>query len=371
MKRARIWHTMPAMLDPTLARQRQNRLLAATQAAGVDALTISDPRHVHYLTAYLPAGSHRAALVLRAGGRSTLIAPGKPRTDVAADEVVQYPPMLRLDQPAHVAKLAAAPLIGACRIGFDSSDVAAHLLCHTKDAVNIDATLHQMRRVKDADELAVMQRAIDATQAMYARARQIIEPGIPEIEVYNQLHGVAVQTFGEPMTALLGNDFACGTGGGMPRDKRTAQAGELYILDLGPAYRGYFADNCRAIAVDRKPTDAQMKAWQSIVNVFPIVESLAKPGARTLDLYNAVDEHFRARFNRLQHHHLGHGVGLVPHELPFLKPEHDYTLAEGEIFTAEPGIYAPELRGGLRLENQYLVTKTGVRNLTPFPLELT
>jgi Xaa-Pro dipeptidase len=358
------------MLTASYARQRQQRLATRAGGLGVDALLISDPRHVYYLTGYLASPNHRAALVLRIGGKSTLIAPGQPRMEVAADDVVTYSPMLRLDQARHVASLANPPLIGATRIGCDSSDVASLTIRHMSHVVNIDDTLHQMRRVKDPDELATMQRAIDATRAMYERARQIVQPGIAEIEVYNQLHATAVESFGEPMTALLGNDFACGTGGGMPRNGRNAQAGDIYILDLGPAYRGYFADNCRAISVGRNPTDEQLKAWQAIVDVFPIVESLAKPGARTRDIYNAVDEHFLSRFGRRQHHHLGHGVGLVPHEYPFLKPDHDDTLLEGEIFTAEPGIYAPNLRGGVRLENQYLVTGTGVQNLTPFPLEL-
>ena len=54
-----------------------------------------------------------------------------------------------------------------------------------------------------------------------------------------------------------------------------------YILDLGPAYRGYFADNCRAFSVDRKPTDAQMKAQQAVLECLAIVERMAKPGAKT------------------------------------------------------------------------------------------
>jgi Xaa-Pro dipeptidase len=176
---------------------------------------------------------------------------------------------------------------------------------------------------------------------------------------------------GEPLwPAYLGNDFACGAGGGPPREGRLAEAGELYILDLGPAYRGYFSDNCRAYAVDRKPTDEQLKAWQTVTAVFPIIERLAKPGVRCRDLFAAVDEHYRARTGNGLPHHLGHGVGLQPHEFPHLNPKWDDVLMAGEVFTVEPGLYAPELRAGMRIENQYLVTENGVENLTPFPLEL-
>ncbi len=72
------------------------------------------------------------------------------------------------------------------------------------------------------------------------------------------------------MITGTGNDYACGERGGPPRDRK-AQAGELYILDLGPAYQGYFADNCRAISVDRRPTDAQLRAWEQILPVFELI----------------------------------------------------------------------------------------------------
>ena len=103
-------------------------------------------------------------------------------------------------------------------------------------------------------------KAIAGTDKMYALARQIIEPGITEIEVFNRLQAAAVEEFGEMLTGT-GNDYQCGARGGPPRNNRKAQDGELYILDLGPAFRGYFADNCRAIAVNRKPTDEQQTAW--------------------------------------------------------------------------------------------------------------
>jgi Xaa-Pro aminopeptidase len=217
-----------------------------------------------------------------------------------------------------------------------------------------------------------MRRAIACTDAMYKRAREIIEPGVPELRVFNELHQAAVDVAGEPLSpAYLGNDYACAAPGGPPRGGRTAQAGELYILDVGPAYRGYFSDNCRTFAVDRKPTDAQQKAWQTVTDVFPIVERMAKPGVRCRDVFAAIDEHYRARTGNPFPHHLGHGVGLQPHEFPHMNPRWDDVLMENEVFTIEPGLYTPELRAGMRIENQYLVTKTGVENLTPFPLTLT
>jgi Xaa-Pro aminopeptidase len=203
---------------------------------------------------------------------------------------------------------------------------------------------------------------------MYERARRNIEPGVSELEIFNQLQAVAVEYCGEMLTGT-GNDYQCASRGGPPRSGRTVQPGELYILDLGPAFRGYFADTARTIAVS-EPTDEQQAAWAHVTAVLRHVEQNAKPGKRARELF----EEAQAMLDRAPlgvfNHHLGHGIGLYPHEAPHLNPHWDDTLEVGEVFTAEPGLYAPELKAGMRLENDYLVTETGVELLSDFPLEL-
>jgi len=205
---------------------------------------------------------------------------------------------------------------------------------------------------------------------MYDRAREIIEPGVEELKVYGELYEAAARVAGEPLSAYMGNDYACAQRGGPPRKDRAAQAGELYILDLGPAVKGYFSDNARTISVDRRPTDAQLRAWEVVSAAFPIVQKMARPGAKCREIFAAVDEYYRAKTGKEFPHHLGHGVGLQPHEFPHLNPKWDDVLMEGEVFTCEPGMYGEELREGIRIENQYLVTAEGVENLTPFGMEL-
>ena len=106
------------------------------------------------------------------------------------------------------------------------------------------------------------------------------------------------------------------------------------------------------------------------MGVFPTIERMARPGTRCRDLFEAASAHLREKTGKDLIHHLGHGVGLSPHEGPHLNPKWDDVLEVGDVFTAEPGLYGPEINGGIRLENQYLVTETGIENLTPFPMEL-
>jgi Xaa-Pro dipeptidase len=368
------------MLDPTLARSRQQRLLRQMEDRRLDAVVVGAPEHVYYLSTHRPHVLQHAGFVLWADGRSWLVSANEPATNTAADDAVAYAanPMgtQRPEQPAVVAARVVEVLSrrrGSGRVGVDASAVTASLAALWEfQPEPIDPVLWQLRRRKDADELALMKTAIACTKAMYERARELIAPGVAELTVYNELHAAAIRVAGEPLSpAYLGNDYACGVPGGPPRRGRAAQAGELYILDLGPACRGYFSDNSRAIAVDGKVTDAQQRAWETVTSALSIVEKMARPGVRCREIFAAVDEHYRSRTGSPFPHHLGHGVGLQPHEFPHLSPLWDDVLEEGAVFTAEPGLYAPELRGGMRIENQYLVTPDGVENLTPFPIGLT
>jgi Xaa-Pro dipeptidase len=365
------------MLDAIHCRTRQQKLLEVLNNRKLDAAAIGLSSNVYYLTAHLPFWQQFAGLILFADGRSHLVAAKKSQNNVAADAISFYEASWnstqRQEQPRLVAEAMLEQLsrLGVSRIGIDGSTVSSMLEIESEaDCVAIDVDLWKLRRVKDADELALMKVAIDCCRSMYERARQIIEPGISEIEIYSQLHAAAVQVAQEPLSpANLGNDYACGERGGPPREGRKAQAGQLYILDLGPAYRGYFSDNCRTFSVGKRPTDAQLKAWRIVTGAFPIIERMAKPGAKCREIYAAIDLYYRESANQPFPHHLGHGVGLQPHEYPHLNPKWDDALMEGEVFTAEPGLYAPELAAGLRIENQYRVTSTGVETLTPFPME--
>lgn len=359
------------------ARGRQKRVLDLMARQRLDLVIVTQRPNVQWLAGPWFSPHFEPVAALTADGHATLVAPAVSYKDSAADEVLPYQAnkhcTLRNDQrEASSAVLldALAKRPEARRIGVEFSSFPPHLSQKlSAELVDVEPDLYRMRRRKDPDELARVRMAIGATGAMYARAREIIQPGITELEVFNALQAAAVEHCGEMITAT-GNDYQCGTPGGPPRQGRKAEAGELYILDLGPAYQGYFADNCRAIAVDRRPTDDQMRAWTKIREVLTMVEKTVKPGVRCQELFNTaqamLDEYRPGSF----FHHLGHGIGLFPHEAPHLNPHWDDVFEVGDVFTAEPGLYGPELRAGIRLEDNYLVTPTGVEVLSRFPLEL-
>ena len=370
-------------VDVEACRGRQRRLLDEMERLQLDCVVLTRQESVQWLTGAQVGSLLAPVAVIDASGQVTLVLPSRKSSQtVAADKVVPYEEKwhstLRDEQRAlsNEALLASLPdrpsrrprHVGAEWSAFGPALQAAFGGKVGGEVVDVEPTLFRLRRRKDADELRMLRRANDANRAMYARAREIIEPGINELEIFSELQAVAVRELGEALT-YFGQDFRCNARGGLPRD-RQAEAGELYILDLGVGFRGYYSDNARTIAVDGQPTDAQQLAWQRIVEVFPLVESTVRPGVSCRQLFEQVQTLLDQSAPWVFNHHLGHGVGLLPHEGPHLNPHWDDTFEEGDYFTAEPGLYHEDLRTGIRLEENYVVTTNGVERLTDYPLEL-
>lgn len=362
-------------VDVEACRGRQKRLLAEMERMGLDLVVLTRGESVQWLTGAQVGSLFAPAAVLTASGRVTAVLPSRKATQtLAADEVVPYEEKwcstLR-DEQRLLSNEVLLPTLPKQlgRVGGEWSCLGPQLLTALGGEVeDVESMLFRLRRRKDADELRMLNRANDANRVMYARAREIIEPGVNELDIYSELQAVAIRELGEALT-YFGQDFRCNARGGLPRDRK-AEAGELYILDLGVGFRGYYSDNARTIAVDGQPTDAQQLAWERLSEVFPLVESTVRPGASCRELFEQVQALLDKNTPWVFNHHLGHGVGLLPHEGPHLNPNWDDTFEVGDYFTAEPGLYHEDLKHGIRLEENYVVTADGVECVTDYPLSL-
>ncbi len=367
---------MTLNIDVSACRRRQKRLLERMTELRVDLAIVTQIEHIQWLAGPRFDWKVQPLAALRADGFLTLVAPSDWSETSAADEVLPYDAKwlctLRQDQREAAANILLAALAGrpaARTIGVENSSFPFCLSARLQGTfVDLETELLRLRRRKEADELARLKKAIAATGAMYARARQIVVPGANELDVFDELQAVAVREFGEPLTAT-GNDYASGVQGGPPRNRR-AEAGELYILDLGPAYRGYFADNSRTFSVGGRPTDRQHEANEHVRRAFKIVERMVRPGVACRELFDQVREHLLQFPDGIWKAHLGHGIGLFPHEAPHINPNWSDSFEAGDVIAVEPAIYAHDLRYGVRLENNYLVTETGVELLSDFPFGL-
>lgn len=365
------------LLDLPACRIRQERLRRRMADRGLDAVIVVAPEHVQYFTGHRWDFRFAPVAAILADGETLLVCPDKPVEQAAATEIRTYAAKrrstLRTDQREASSAvlgdwLAARGRQRSVGVEFSACPPAVTRLLGNAVTLDVDPDLLALRRRKDPDELALLRQAITATGRMYEAARARIRPGVSELEIFSALQAAAVEACGEMLTGT-GNDYACGVRGGPPR-RRPIAAGDLYILDLGPAYRGYFGDNSRTIAVDGRPTDEQSAAWRHVCEALAIVERGARPGSRCRDIYEEVRAWLATAPVGSWSSHLGHGIGLFVHETPHLNPEWDDALEEGDVIAVEPALYDPALRCGMRIENDYLVTAAGLELLSPFPLDL-
>jgi Xaa-Pro aminopeptidase len=356
-------------------RGRQRRLLEAMEPLDVDVTILSRRESVQWLTGAHVRPPFEPLAAITSDGHVALVLPERQLGEsAAADAVLGYEEkwlstMRDEQRAASSAVLQEKLLVRPQRVACEFEAFCPQLfLAWNVPLVEVDAIVFELRRRKDADEVQMLRRANEANRAMYARAREIVRPGVNELDVYAELHAVAVRTLGEPLT-YFGQDFRSAARGGPPRD-RLIEAGELYILDLGVGFRGYYSDNARTLAVGGEPSTAQRRAWAAATAAFDIIETKARPGIRCRELFQMADRALNEHRPWVFNHHLGHGVGLAAHEGPHLNPNWDDTLAEGDYLAVEPGLYHEELRVGVRVEQNYLVTASGVELLTDWPLEL-
>jgi Xaa-Pro aminopeptidase len=361
----------PPSLDATSCRSRQDALRRYLEEKNLDGAVFFDRHYVYCLTGYWHGQplTPTAVLVKRDGG-ATIVTHDESPEAPAADEVVSYVPnhlfTLKENMSGCVAEVLNPHLKDLATVGTCQQTPAALLEADCRD---ITYDYQYLRRHKDADEVAALVFTIECADLAYATALEIIEPGVEEVAVMSAMLEVSTREAGEFLSGW-GQDYQCGVPGGFARRNRKIEAGEIFVLDVGVGVRGYRSDLCRAFAVDGNPTDLQLEAHARIVETMKMGETFLKPGQSCREMFDAVHANLDGWKGYQFFHHAGHGIGLDPHEVPRINPGWDDTFEEGDLIAFEPGLYGDELRGGIRLENNYLITADGFRQLSHFPLDL-
>ena len=223
--------------------------------------------HVQWLTGARYPWTMSPAAALRADGHLTLVAPKKPVLEAAADEVVHYEAQwhstLRNDQrqasSVELLKALDEQSRASKRIGVEFSCFTSHLAALPGERIDIEPTIYRLRRQKDPDELARIRKAIAGTQKDVRAGpadHRAGNHGDRSLQSAASRRRRRIRRNADRARATTINAaLAAGTRATTAR----RQDGELYILDLGPAFRGYFSDNCRTIRrqspADRRAAD--------------------------------------------------------------------------------------------------------------------
>lgn len=237
--------------------------------------------------------------------------------------------------------------------------------------VPADAALTDLRIRKDADEIAKMRQAVKIAQDALEATLPLIKIGMSEQELANELviqllrHGSQPEM---PFSPIVGGGPTSANPHASPGERKI-QAGDLLLFDWGAAYDGYISDLTRTFAVGE--IDAKFQQIHKIVQEANAAGRAAgKPGAPCAVVDKAArDVIEKAGYGPLFRHRTGHGIGMEGHEEPYMRGDNMKLLEPGMCYTVEPGIYLPG-EGGVRIEDNMVVTETGSESLSDMPREI-
>lgn len=235
---------------------------------------------------------------------------------------------------------------------------------------NVGRALLEVRAIKTLDEVDAMQTAIHMSEHALERTMQKVRVGMKEREIASILadelalagsHGHAFS-----ITVLIGEKSALPHGS---TGDRVLGENDFLLIDFGGTYEGYPADITRTFCLGT-PTAEMQKIFDAVYRANEAARKVARAGVRCGDVDKAARDVIEsAGYGEFFTHRTGHGLGLEVHELPQIAKGVDDILAEGMVFTIEPGIYLESI-GGVRIEDNMFITANGAESLTSYPREL-
>jgi Xaa-Pro aminopeptidase len=259
---------------------------------------------------------------------------------------------------------------GLRRVAFDAEQISVAFFNSLTKAlpdvefIPLNDQLDNIRSVKSPEEIDAVAYAAELASSAFNELVPFIRPGVSEKELALKLE-ILMKEKGADEKAF---DFivASGPRGALPHGRptdRLLNSGELVTIDFGARCNGYHSDETVTLAVG-KPEIRLQEIYEVVRKAHDLAISAVKPGVECRDLDAVARGHIEScGFGKLFGHGLGHGVGLEIHEMPTISSRSSQIVAEGMIFTIEPGIYIPGL-GGVRIEDLVEVTGDGCRLLS-------
>lgn len=359
--------------DGNVFAARRRHVLAAVKKQGVAAMLVTKPQDVRYLTGFTGEDS----FVLLAPAATTLLTDRR-FSEQSAQECPDIERLMR-GGPMYAAVADVCRKLRLRRLGVQGG----HMTLNGRDllekavprgkAVPLTEILAPLRIVKDAGEVAQIRKAVRAAQEGFkailamGRRRWI---GRTEREIAAELeYRMRLAGADEPSFETI---VAVGPHSSLPHYRpgsTRVEAGSFVLIDWGARVAGYCSDLTRVVFAGKIPPQ-MAQVYEVVLRSQAVGIRACRSGVRA----SAVDKAARnvieaAGFGKEFIHGLGHGVGLEIHESPGLGRLDTSRLRSGMVVTIEPGIYLPGV-GGVRIEDDVLVTPGGCEPLTSLPRDL-
>lgn len=347
--------------------QKLHKLLTEKQ---LEAIIIESPINRRYLSHF--TGS--AGTLLLTTSESYLLTDFRYRTQ-AADQATGFQIVEYASSPLEDIK-SLLKKHGLNKVGFEQNQITYAQFKQWEgvmsgiELVPTSDLVEQIRMVKEADELQILQEAADLADRTFAHILNYIKPGVRELDVALEME-MFMRSNGATSSSF-DTIVASGERSALPHgiaSERIIGNNEFVKLDFGAYYKGYCSDITRTVAVG-KPGEKLHEIYSIVLEANLTALDKIKPGdtGKQGDAY-ARDVIEKYGYGELFGHGTGHGIGMEIHESPRLSRFSDTILIPGMTVTVEPGIYIPGL-GGVRIEDDIVITESGIQIITSSPKEL-
>jgi Xaa-Pro dipeptidase len=228
-----------------------------------------------------------------------------------------------------------------------------------------------LRLKKDKEEVEAMRRAVKIAQDALEATLPLIKMGVTEKELAAELvvqllkHGSEPEL---PFAPIVSGGPNSANPHASPTERKL-QAGDLLVIDYGATADGYISDLTRTFAVGQVEAEYE-KIHKIVQEANAAGRAAGKPGVPCAAVDKAARDVIEsAGYGKYFTHRTGHGIGMEPHEDPYMRGDNMQLLEPGMAYTVEPGIYLPG-RNGVRVEDNVVVTETGSESLSDLPREM-
>ncbi len=352
---------------------RRSKLLSLIRRNGANPLLITNPRNVTYLTGFTGEDTY----LLIGPQQLQLFSDSRFETQLK-DECPEIPAEIRTARtlmPEFLASLL--PRFNLKAVGIESTSMVAsvrEMLVEKLKPIEIvsqPGLVEELRMIKDAEEIQELRAAIRQAERGFELMRSLLMTEQTERQAAHDLeHGM--RRFGA-LRAAFEPIIAVGDHAALPHYRaglRTFQEAGFALVDWGAVSgKGYHSDLTRLLVTSKLPPKLH-QIYGVVLKAQLAGIAAIRPGARCQDVDAAARKVIEeAGYSKYFGHGLGHGIGLDIHEWPRFSPISNDELKPGMTVTVEPGIYLPGI-GGVRIEDDILVTRDGHEVLSSLPKEV-
>ncbi|PIC59159.1 Xaa-Pro dipeptidase [Sporosarcina sp. P12(2017)] len=335
----------------------------------LDALVITNPYNRRYMTNF--TGSAGAAIVSQddAVFITDFRYMGQANDQLSGYRIVQHTGTMIQEVANQVKEMKIVTL------GFEKEDLSYSQFEvyneHVKvKLVPVAGLIEKLRLIKTPEEITVLKQAAAIADAAFVYICSVIQAGKTELEIANELE------FFMRKQGATSSSFdiivASGERGALPHgvaSDKVIETGDLVTMDYGALYNGYISDITRTVAIG-EPSAKLREIYEVTLRAQELGVEQIKPGMTGIEADAITRDYIKSKgYGEAFGHSTGHGIGMEVHEAPALSFRSKTVLEPNMAVTVEPGIYLPGI-GGVRIEDDILITETGNERLTKSTKEL-